>query len=98
MQARDHLSKLSDHHRRQLLTAIEQQSGPTYHDPIEDDPSVAPVFAQVRQEVESLVQAEGGRYLGRCHRIWHLTQRMLRERHGIEWFTPAQLNPGVAFD
>ena len=98
LQTRDHLSKLSEHHRRQLLTAIEQQSGPTYHDPIEDDPSVAPLFAQVRQEVETLVEAESGLRLGRCHRIWHLTQRTLRERHGIEWLTPAQLNPGVAFD
>jgi len=98
LQAREHLSKLSDHHLRQFLTAIEQQSGPTYHDPIENDPSVAPLLAQVRLEAESLVAAEGGRRMGRCHRIWHIMQSTLRERHGIEWLTPAQMNPGVAFD
>ena len=98
LQARAHLAKLSEHHRRQLLTAIEQQSGPTYHDPIEDDPSVASLFAQVRREAQSIVEAEGGPRLGRCHQVWHIVQRTLRERHGIEWLTPAQLNPGVAFD
>lgn len=35
---------------------------------------------------------------GVCHGIWHIMQRLLRERHGVEWRTPAQMNPGVCFD
>jgi hypothetical protein len=98
LQAREHLSTLSDHHLRQFLTAIEQHRGPTYHDPIVNDPAVAPLLAQVRLEAESLVAAEGGRRIGRCHRIWHIMQRTMRERHGIEWLTLAQMNPGMVFD
>ncbi len=35
---------------------------------------------------------------GHCRRTWLIMQRLLRERHGIEWFTPAQMCPGVCMD
>jgi hypothetical protein len=35
---------------------------------------------------------------GLCHRIWARTKALLRERHGIEWRSPAEMNPGVIFD
>lgn len=44
------------------------------------------------EHMESMVRR------GACHGIWHTMQRLLRERHGIEWRTPAQMNPGVCFD
>ncbi len=36
--------------------------------------------------------------MGDCHSIWGLKQRLLRTKHGIEWQTPAELNPDVLFD
>ena len=44
--------------------------------------------------VESLFR--GGR--GLCHREWQLTKKLMKERHGIEWQSPADLNPWVIFD
>lgn len=35
---------------------------------------------------------------GLCHRIWHETKRMLKSEHGIEWRSPAELNPDAMFD
>jgi hypothetical protein len=35
---------------------------------------------------------------GHCRRIWHIMQRLLRERHGIEWLTPVEMSPGVCMD
>jgi hypothetical protein len=35
---------------------------------------------------------------GLCHRIWARTKALLRERHGIEWRSPAEVNPWVIFD
>jgi len=35
---------------------------------------------------------------GGCHFLWREMKRILLEKYGIEWFTPAEMNPGVIFD
>ncbi len=35
---------------------------------------------------------------GLCHRIWARIKELLRERHGIEWRSPREMNPWVIFD
>ena len=35
---------------------------------------------------------------GICHRIWAKTKTQLKNQHGIEWRTPAEVNPGTIFD
>ena len=35
---------------------------------------------------------------GICHRIWRETKQQLVEDHGIDWLTPAEVNPGTVFD
>lgn len=35
---------------------------------------------------------------GRCHQQWLVMQRILREKYGIEWMTPAEMNPFIIFD
>jgi hypothetical protein len=40
--------------------------------------------------------ARSGR--GLCHRIWARTKELLKERHGIEWRSPREMNPCVVFD
>ena len=36
--------------------------------------------------------------LGCCHTIWDLKKRILKEKYGITWYTPAELNLDVKFD
>ena len=36
--------------------------------------------------------------LGSCHWIWAMKKRILKEKYGITWYTPAELNPDVIFD
>ena len=36
--------------------------------------------------------------LGCCHRLWSLQKRILKEKYGITWYTPAELNPDTKFD
>lgn len=36
--------------------------------------------------------------LGCCHRLWSLQKRILKEKYGITWHTPAELNPDIIFD
>jgi hypothetical protein len=35
---------------------------------------------------------------GLCQLIWDATKRLLRERYGIEWRSPADMNPFTRFD
>ena len=36
--------------------------------------------------------------LGSCHRIWALQKRILKEKYGITWYSPSELNPDIKFD
>ena len=36
--------------------------------------------------------------LGSCHTLWALQKRILKEKYGITWYTPAELNPDIKFD
>ena len=36
--------------------------------------------------------------LGSCHTLWALQKHILKEKYGITWYTPAELNPDVKFD
>ena len=36
--------------------------------------------------------------LGACHSVWGMQKRILRERYGIDWKTPAEQNPDITFD
>ncbi len=36
--------------------------------------------------------------LGHCHRLWGLQKSILKEKYGITWYTPAELNPDICFD
>ena len=70
---------------------------PLLHDPVEDDPALKPVVA----EAESLADAElSGRSRGRgfCHVFWRTKRRILRDRFGVTWFSPGEMNWGVIFD
>ena len=36
--------------------------------------------------------------LGSCHTLWALQKRILKEKYGITWYTPAELNTDIKFD
>ena len=36
--------------------------------------------------------------LGACHWLWVEKKRILKEKYGITWYTPAELDPDVIFD
>lgn len=76
---------------------------PFLHDPIEDLPEFAEALATVRQRVAAELEPEyrdrdsfGRR--GSCHRFWRMQELLLREEYGIEWFSPARMNPHRLID
>jgi hypothetical protein len=71
------------------------------YDPIEDDPRMKPIFAAAEQETRQEIAndpPEWKRMMGYCHRVWGVKKGILKKKYGIEWRTPAEMNPNVAFD
>ncbi|MFO0803473.1 MAG: hypothetical protein U0791_10180 [Gemmataceae bacterium] len=67
------------------------------HDPIEDEPHVHPLLKLAEQEAESLLKDEPRR-MGFGHAFAATKKQILRQKYGIEWRTPAEMNPHIAFD
>lgn len=67
-------------------------------DPIQDDAKLGPFITHILEEETRKAVADGGRRMGMCHLIWKNTKRRLSEEHNIEWFTPAEMNPGSCID
>ncbi|MHA3774772.1 hypothetical protein ACXR0O_24890 [Verrucomicrobiota bacterium sgz303538] len=99
--AREFLSTQPSQLSERILQAGATQPGGTrLHDPIEDEPETAAVIAAAFSRAEAEVDAEyqSGCFRGRCHAVWKRVERILREESGIEWFSPARMNPGGCFD
>ncbi|MBO5788651.1 MAG: hypothetical protein J6R42_01760 [Clostridia bacterium] len=66
------------------------------HDPIEDTPE----FQAIKDELEQKIIAKIGKNsgMGYCHLYWATKREILKKDYGIEWNSPAVLNPGFRFD
>jgi hypothetical protein len=69
---------------------------PLLHDPFEDQEPTASLIKQVRDRVDAEVDQRIR--MGRCHAIWNKMKEILQTEHGIEWYSPAEMNPTVLFD
>lgn len=36
--------------------------------------------------------------LGSCHRLWDMQKTILKEKFGITWYSPDELNPEIIYD
>ena len=85
-----------------ILRAAETQKD-RLHDPIENDPQHGPVIAAAleRAHAESAeLKRDDDPLQGRgiVRWIWKRTGQILREEHGLVWYSPAEMNPGSTFD
>lgn len=67
------------------------------HDSIEDSPKYKAVIKDVEKELEELLK-DKPRGTGFCHIYWYEKRRILKEKYGINWKSPAIMNPRVRFD
>jgi hypothetical protein len=65
-------------------------------DPIENDPKYKEIFTRVEMEVEQ--ELGNFRPIGYCHLFWSMKKQILKEKYGIDWKTPAELNPTTEYD
>ena len=36
--------------------------------------------------------------MGHCYEVWGRQKKILKERHGIDWKAPDEMNPMIIFD
>jgi hypothetical protein len=81
------------------FNAIPRERNCLLYDPIEDDPEVQPTLRASEQETDELLKEHPRQgQLGFCHIYWGPKKSILKNKYGITWRTPAELNPTVAFD
>ena len=69
------------------------------NDPQERDPKVRPYIEVAALEAEKELEQQGVKEtLGHCHLLWSVQQRILKEKYGIDWKTPAEMNPEILYD
>jgi len=76
-----------------------QQKSSVRHDPIEDDPNYQAVISAIDAEVNENLKhhpMRGG--FGFVHIYWQEKKRVLHDKYGIEWRSPAEMNPHILFD
>ncbi|MGB5636858.1 MAG: hypothetical protein WBM44_28925 [Waterburya sp.] len=66
-------------------------------DPIENDPQFKEILAQADAEAEKNVK-DHPRSMGFCHLFWSTKKDILRYKYGIDWKSPAEMNPDIRFD
>jgi len=67
-------------------------------DPAETNPQYKPIIRAIDAELEAQMKQQGtyGK-LGTIHTFWQLKKEKLKAR-GIDWHSPAELNPGTQYD
>jgi hypothetical protein len=65
-------------------------------DPIENDPKYKEIIRQVDEEVKA--ELGESHPMGYCHMFWGLKKKLLLERYGISWKSPADMNPNIEYD
>lgn len=74
-----------------------EQRGNLKHDPIEWSTEYERIIDDVEKKVGELLSDEP-RGMGFCFSYWNTKANVLSEYYGIEWRSPAIMNPGVIFD
>ena len=68
-------------------------------DPIEKYPKMRAILAAAENEAEAQLLNHPLRgQIGYCHECWETKKRILKEKYGIEWKTPSEMNPDILFD
>jgi hypothetical protein len=86
-------------HKRIIQAVRTQKDRSELYDPIEDEPLLRPIFAEVAAEIErSDPDTDFRKGMGHCFIVWQAQARILLERFGVVWYSPSQMNPGALFD
>lgn len=66
-------------------------------DPVEYTMEWEKIYYEVEKKLDERF-ANAPRHMGFCFRYWSAKQELLKDEYGIDWRSPAQMNPRVMFD
>ena len=66
------------------------------HDPVEDTPEYKAIEKELDQKIRARIGDKRG--LGFCHIYWIAKKNILKTDYGIDWQSPAELNPHIIYD
>lgn len=75
----------------------EPREGHLKRDPVEYTERWEEVYYDAKDETDAQF-AGTHRFMGFCFMYWSAFRTLLAEKYGIDWHSPAQMNPGVMFD
>jgi hypothetical protein len=93
LEALEHNIALADAGKPEAIT----QTGHLKHDPIEWTARWEEIIDDADRKVFDAL-ADTPRGMGFCHAYWHTRAEVLRRDYGLEWRSPAVMNPRVLFD
>lgn len=68
-------------------------------DPIEYDRRRAWMVEEAEKEASAELAASGIKPdLGYCHSLWPRMKQIMKAKYGVNWRSPAELNPDIFFD
>ena len=69
------------------------------HDPQESDSKKKKLIKAAETEAKYSMEQDGTIQLdGACHILWGRQQKILKEKYGISWRSPSDMNPDIMFD
>jgi len=80
-----------------LKIMLKPDIGHLKKDPVEYTREWEEIYYDVEDYLEERFSS-APRHMGFCFLFWNAKKEYLRERYGIEWHTPSQMNPNVIFD
>lgn len=66
-------------------------------DPVESSDEWKKIADSLERDLDKIFKGEK-RHMGFCFRYWSVKKEILRKKYGIEWHSPAEMNPTVRFD
>jgi hypothetical protein len=66
-------------------------------DPIEQSPEYLAIADELERLIEERFPSDEF-FIGRCTQIWDYKKQLLKEKYGILWRTPHEMNPDICFD
>ncbi len=81
------------------MNDIECENMPLKHDPIEDNPEIKKIIEKAREEIDRKLKTHERRGKVGFSKIFaRELQKLLKEKHNVDWKTPSQMNPRKKFD
>jgi hypothetical protein len=67
-------------------------------DPIEDTPEFKEIVSEIDAQAHEEALGSGPISHGFCRIFWRAKQRILKTKYGIDWKSPADMNPQIEYD